>query len=159
MKIIFNLLWITSLFLFTACNDVTVGYLFTDEAAYSPDKIEIYGLEQKITELEKQLEKFAEEAGPLQAEYDAQNKLYKQYKGELDDLDYDVIIPLRDSIDKIWVEGTDDLKIAAAKERLENELYPLRASIGSKMNAAQVAMQAVQKEIEVRINWAWSRRW
>ena len=67
------MLWVISLL--AGCNDVTVGYLYTTEASYSMDTLQVTrfsALEDNINELERVFEKYTPEI---------QNLLHCQAKG------------------------------------------------------------------------------
>ena len=56
------MLWVISLL--AGCNDVTVGYLYTTEASYSMDTLQVTrfsALEDNINELERVFEKYTPE--------------------------------------------------------------------------------------------------
>ena len=56
MRTIILLLILGCSILFFGCHDVTVGYLFTENAGYSKDTLYIFSIEGKIEKLEGNLE-------------------------------------------------------------------------------------------------------
>lgn len=97
MRTIILLLILGCSILFFGCHDVTVGYLFTENAGYSKDTLYIFSIEGKIeklegnleylkeftAELQKELDRLEEDANKLYSKldeiYDAQDILYDEY--------------------------------------------------------------------------------
>ena len=68
MRTIILLLILGCSILFFGCHDVTVGYLFTENAGYSKDTLYIFSIEGKIEKLEGNLEYLKEFTAELQKE-------------------------------------------------------------------------------------------
>ena len=68
MRTIILLLILGCSILFSGCHDVTVGYLFTENAGYSKDTLYIFSIEGKIEKLEGNLEYLKEFTAELQKE-------------------------------------------------------------------------------------------
>lgn len=144
MKKVTYLLILGYLFLFAGCHDITVGYLFTDEAAYPVNKMEIYNIPNKIAELSSVLKQFNEEAAPLKAEYDRLNTILTEKTNELQNYQTTVITPIEDSLKMVSI--SEDKKMELEKRLAEVSL------IAEAMNTEKaVVTQAVwdaQKKID-----------
>lgn len=147
MKRKFNLLLLAVILLFAGCHEVTVGYLFTDEAAYSPNEMEITNIHQRLTELQQMLDAFVAEAGPLQNEYKQLNADYTAKNNALEELNA-TISPVEDSVSKVLDPVKDAEKIKKLKERLETELYPQQKELGEQVKVAESLLH--QKELELQ---------
>ena len=81
------MLWVISLL--AGCNDVTVGYLYTTEASYSMDTLQVTrfsALEDNINELERVFEKYTPEIQNLLAETDQLEKEFISLSSKRDEL-------------------------------------------------------------------------
>ena len=81
------MLWVISLL--AGCNDVTVGYLYTTEASYSMDTLQVTrfsALEDNINELERVFEKYTPEIQNLLAETDQLEKEFVSLSSKRDEL-------------------------------------------------------------------------
>ena len=81
------MLWVISLL--AGCNDVTVGYLYTTEASYSMDTLQVTrfsALEDNINELESVFEKYTPEIQNLLAETDQLEKEFVSLSSKRDEL-------------------------------------------------------------------------
>lgn len=117
MKTIILLLILGCSILFFGCHDVTVGYLFTENAGYSKDTLYIFSIEGKIEKLEGNLEYLKEFTAELQKELDRleedANKLYSK----LDEI--------YDAQDILYDEYYDPATTVARKEELMIEIQKL----------------------------------
>lgn len=136
MKIIFNLLIFGSVLLLTGCHDITVGYLFTDEAEYSPNELEITNIYVRLAELKANLKIFTEKAGPLQDEYNRLNAEFLALQTKMDSLN-GIINPKLDSIDRILDPVKDALKIEELEKQLATVYYPQRKELTARYDEAQ----------------------
>lgn len=143
MKTILNLLIVGSLFLLAGCHKITVGYLFTDEAEYSPKEMEISNINLKLAEMEAKLARFNEEAGVLQEDYDRLNAVLLALEAKKDSLN-GIIHPIMDSIEKVLDPVKEANKIEALQQRLEEELYPARAVISAECTEAEAKVREAE---------------
>lgn len=125
-----SILWLAG------CHDVTVGYLFADEAEYSPNEMEITNIHERLAELKANLKIFTEKAGPLQDEYNRLNAEFLALQAEIDALN-GIINPKLDSINKILDPVKDALKITELKEQLETVYYPQQEELMPRYDEAQ----------------------
>lgn len=147
MKRYFNLFFLATLLL-GSCSPETIGYLYTEQAAYPVDRLEIYNIPLRITELKGELEEFEEKAGPLQKEYERLNAEFLEKDKELKDFVGKVVLAVEDSVNNILKPGVDDLKIAELKEKLEKELYPREQQMAEARDQAQTEAQKVKLALD-----------
>lgn len=132
------------LLLFAACHDITVGYLFTDEAAYPVNKMEIYNITNKIAELQGLLDQFNEEAASLKADYDRLNAILTEKTNELETYSKTVITPIEDSLKMVSISEDK-------KKELENHLAEVELvaeAIKAEKDVAEQAVWDAQKKID-----------
>lgn len=130
------------------CEQKEVGYLITDEAAYPVNRMEIYNINTKITELQQLQADFNEVAAPVRERYDRLNADYKAKQEEFDHFVRYEVQTVQDSISFILDKELDADQIEQLKQRLEEVLYPERDRLNELVNIAQLAMQKVEREIE-----------
>lgn len=134
--------------LFGGCDKMKVGYLEADKAAYPVARLEIYNLDGKIAELKVTLAAFNEAAAPVRTRYDAANADYKARKTEYDRYVRYNVRPVEDSITFVLDADADADLIGRMKERLEEEIYPERDRLIRLANVAEMALQAMEKEMD-----------
>lgn len=147
MKNTFYLLLSGLLLLFASCHEVTVGYLYTDEAKYPLNRMDIYNIPNRITELKGRLDAFKEQGAALQTEYDRLNENFKGRQSDLDKYNNDVVYPLRDSVEKIIDPIKEPVKHAELKKRLEEQIYPHQKELVKIRDDAQADLKKVEKAI------------
>lgn len=143
MRKIICFLVLGCLLLFAGCHDVTVGYLFTDEAVYPVDKMEIYNIPDKIKELQTLLDRFNEEAAPLKAEYERLNAIFTVKNEEVNVYYRTTVEPLTDSLRSASV--TEE-----KKEELEARLalvMPVYEGMKTDRDAAQQAVWDAEQAV------------
>lgn len=151
MKRYFNLVLFATLLL-GGCNPTTIGYLYTEQAVYPVNRLEIYNIPGRIARLEGDLKEFEEKGGPLQKEYDRLNAEYLKKDQEVKDYVGKVVLALEDSVHNILKPGVDDAKIAELKEKLENEVYPHRNQLGAERDKAQMEAQKAKLALDKLID-------
>lgn len=144
MRKVTYFLMLGCLFLLAGCHDITVGYLFTDEAAYPVDKMEIYNIPNKIAELQALLDRFNEEAASLKVEYDRVNAILTEKTNELDAYNKTVITPIEDSLKMVSLSGDKKSEL----ERRLAEVILIAEAMGIEKAAAEQAVWDAQKKID-----------
>lgn len=147
MKTILNFMILAGILLLAGCHDITVGYLFTDEAEYAPNEMEVTNIDERMVELQTLLEEFTTQAGTLQDEYDRLDAVYQQKQEEYDALSA-IINPIQDSIDNKLDLELDDDKIAELQKRLDEELYPQQEALEKEVNEADAAVHKAELELQ-----------
>lgn len=147
MKNTFYLLLSGLLLLFAGCHEVTVGYLYTDEAKYPLNRMDIYNIPNRITELKGRLDAFKEQTVDLQNEYDRVNSIYLARQADLDEYNQEVVFPAQDSVDKILIKDTDMAKRAELEKRLEEVIRPHQEELVQIRDKAQAEVKAAEKAI------------
>ena len=147
MKRYFNLFLLATL-LVGGCNPETIGYLYTEEAVYPVNRLEIYDIPARIAELKGVLAEFEEKAGPLQKEYDRLNTEFLKKDQEVKDFVGKVVMAVEDTVNNILKPGQDDAKIAELKDKLEKELYPRQEQLEKERDQAQTEVQRVKAELD-----------
>ena len=117
MRTIILLLILGCSILFFGCHDVTVGYLFTENAGYSKDTLYIFSIEGKIEKLEGNLEYLKEFTAELQKELDRLEEEANKLYSKLDEI--------YDAQDILYDEYYDPATTVARKEELMIEIQKL----------------------------------
>lgn len=144
-KVTYFLMW-GFLFLFVGCHDITVGYLFSDEAVYPVNKMEIYNIPGKITELQDMLDRFNEEAAPLKAEYDRLNTILTDKTTELETYNKTIITPIEDSLKMASVSEAKKQELELRLEQVRPVYETMKAERDVAEQAAWNAQQAVNEK-------------
>lgn len=144
-KVTYLLMW-GFLFLFTGCHDITVGYLFSDEAVYPVNKMEIYNIPGKITELQGMLDRFNEEAAPLKAEYDRLNAILTEKTTELETYNKTIISPIEDSLKLASISESKKQELELRLEQVRPVYEAMRVERDAAEQAAWNAQQAVNNK-------------
>lgn len=87
MKKIIYLLICVGIFWMTACDDVEIGYLVTEKAAYPTDTLYLYNIQNQLQELIVIQDQFYAVAKPLMDERDDWKQKAEEKKYELWDFD------------------------------------------------------------------------
>ena len=122
-KIVYLLVW-AGMFVMTACNDMEVGFLVADTAAYQKDYLSLYNMQKRLQELTTLQNQFYEQAGPLLAERDYWKEQAQEKRYELWDFDDYEIAPVEEAL-----EATTDPDQRAELQELLDELYEKREII------------------------------
>lgn len=117
MRTIILLLILGCSILFSGCHDVTVGYLFTENAGYSKDTLYISSIEGEIEKLEGNLEQLEEFTADLQKELDRLGEEVNKLYSKLDEI--------YDAQDILYYEYYDPATTTARKEELNIEIQKL----------------------------------
>ena len=122
-KIVYLLVW-AGMFVMTACNDMEVGFLVADTAAYQRDSLSLYNMQKRLQELTTLQNQFYEQAGPLMEERDYWKEQAQEKRYELWDFDDYEIAPVEEAL-----EATTDPDQRAELQELLDELYEKREII------------------------------
>lgn len=144
MRIITTLLILGCLFLFGSCHKVTVGYLYTDEAEYPVNKMEIYNIPAKIAELRALLAEFNKQAASLKTEYERLNAISTEKIAATKSYYQKVMEPVEDSLKMV---SLSEEKKQQLQKRLE-EITPVYEAMVADRDAAEQAAWEAQKAVD-----------
>ncbi|WP_059027070.1 hypothetical protein [Gabonibacter massiliensis] len=130
MKKIIYLLICVGIFWMTACDDVEIGYLVTEKAAYPTDTLYLYNIQNQLQELIVIQDQFYAVAKPLMDERDDWKQKAEEKKYELWDFDDYVLNPLEAALEAT----TDPVQRAILEQQLE-EKYAERQTILDEKNS------------------------
>ena len=180
MKTIIILLLLGCSGLFFACQDITVGYLYTDIAGYTPDTLPIINVKkeivrlqgildafkeqtveqhEKLVELEKQLDVLRESMKAPQKEYDALlDELYDYENPPTPDREEEINAKLEELdifFDEVWEQV---YPIQDEQDEINEELKEIAEGLGMEDPAIMAKkISDYQDRIEFKLPWTSSR--
>lgn len=128
--------------LFAACSDVEIGYLVTENAAYTKDSLYLYNIEERLEELTNILEEFREKTGPLLEEKAELTELRQDKQYDLWDFDDYEIAPVREQL-----ENCTDAEMCKKLEALLKELEEKREEMRKEISALDDQIWNLQYEL------------
>lgn len=115
MKRIIYVLTLGLVFSLSACEDVEVGYLESNNAGYAIDTLFLYNVKERLAEYKEYEAKFNEKAAPINEQLKEKEVGLDDKRGEIDYID-EQLDPIYDAIEA----GTATEEMLAERDRLES---------------------------------------
>lgn len=112
-----------ALLLLGGCHDITVGYLFTEDAGYEVDTLEIFSITGRLEKIKGELEAFYKNFPDLQAQRESLKAEQEEKQQTANEFMKKKVDPLYDEVIKL--EAQDDPELQDRIDELNDEIMQM----------------------------------